>query len=74
MRPADLETDAARLRDAFDQLQNAWLETSDAWNDSVSRQFCETHLEPLGPVVKQTLDAAGRMAQLAEQAYRQCSE
>lgn len=74
MRPADLHTDTARLRNAFEELQRAWDETSDQWNDQVSRQFCESYLVPLGPAVKQTLDAAGRMAQLADQAYRDCSE
>ncbi len=62
MRASDLSTSAAHIRDVFDDLQIAWQEASAHWNDEVSRKFCETHLEPLGPVVKQSLDVMARMA------------
>jgi hypothetical protein len=63
MRPSDLSTSAAQIRDALDDLLMAWEETSAHWNDGVSRHFCETHLEPLGPALKQSLDVMGRIAQ-----------
>jgi hypothetical protein len=73
MRPSDLSTSAAHIRDAFDQLQIAWQEASEHWNDEVSRKFCENHLEPLGPVVKLSLDAISRMTQVVSGMHRDCS-
>jgi hypothetical protein len=64
MRTTDLATSAANLRDAFDDLLIAWQEASEHWNDNVSRQFCEHHLEPLGPTLKITLDSIARMSQI----------
>lgn len=72
MRTADLYTSAAHVRDAFDELQKAWLEASASWNDQVSRSFCDNYLEPLGPTVKLALDATSRMAQLVDQMHRDC--
>jgi hypothetical protein len=64
MRTTDLATSAANIRDALDDLLIAWQEASELWNDNVSRQFCENHLEPLGPVLKITLDSIARMSQI----------
>ena len=72
MRPSDLNTSAAHIRDAFDELQAAWEDTSAVWNDQVSRGFCQNHLEPMGPVVKLALDAIGRMAVLVNQMRQDC--
>jgi hypothetical protein len=72
MRSADLYTSAAHIRDAFDELQTAWQDAAGAWNDDVSRRFCETHLEPMGPVVKQALEAMARMGRLVGEMHRQC--
>lgn len=74
MRPSDLDTSAAHIRDAFDDLQAAWLEASANWNDQVSRAFCENYLEPLGPIVKLALDSASRMSQLVNQMHQDCGE
>lgn len=74
MRPWDLETNAARMRKATEALQLSWQETNDVWNDSVSQKFCETYLEPLGPAMKLTLDAVGRMQQLVNEIQRDCEE
>ena len=72
MGPADFYTSAAHIRDAFEELQTAWLDASQHWNDGVSRSFCENHLEPLGPVVKLALDSMARMSALADQMHREC--
>lgn len=74
MRASDLYTSGAHIRDAFDDLHTAWLETAELWNDGVSRNFCETHLEPGGPVVKLSLDAMSRMSQMVDQMYRECED
>jgi hypothetical protein len=72
MKPWDLDTSAAQLRDALDELQLAWRQTGDQWQDPVSQKFCETHLEPIGPAMKKALDAVGQMQQLVNQMTRDC--
>lgn len=72
MKPADLYTSAAHIRDAFDELQTAWQDASAHWNDDVSRRFCENYLEPLGPVVKMALDSMTRMSTLVTQMHNEC--
>jgi hypothetical protein len=72
MNSTNLYTSAAHIRDAFDELQAAWLDAAQHWNDGVSRSFCENHLEPTGPVVKLTLDAIARMSTLVDSMHRDC--
>jgi hypothetical protein len=72
MKPWDLDTSAAQLRDAWDELQLAWRQTADVWQDPVSQKYCETHLEPIGPALKKALDAVGQMQQLVNQMTRDC--
>jgi len=67
MRPWDLDTGAARLRKATEELQIAWEQTAEQWQDAVSQKFCERHLEPISPAMKLSLDAVGRMQQLMNQ-------
>jgi hypothetical protein len=64
MRPWDLDTSAAQLRHAMEDLQRAWSVVSESWNDNVSRQFAENYLDPIIPASKLTLDAAARMREL----------
>lgn len=72
MRPWDLDTSGAHLRDAMADLQLAWQQTEQAWQDGVSQRFCDAHLEPIGPVLKSSLEAVGRMQQLLNQMQREC--
>ncbi len=72
MRPWDFDTSAARLRKATEDLQIAWQQTAEQWNDEVSQKFCERHLEPIGPAMKLSLDAVGRMQQLMIQIQNEC--
>ncbi|MCA9232708.1 MAG: hypothetical protein KDA57_18810 [Planctomycetales bacterium] len=74
MRPWDLDTSAAQLRSAMEDLQIAWQETSEFWQDGVSQKFCETHLQPLGPVLKRSLDAVGQMQSLVNQMRRELDD
>ncbi len=74
MRPWDLDTSAAQLRGAMEDLQLAWQLASEHWQDSVSQRFCEMHLEPIGPALKQTLNAVGQMQQLVNQMQREVSD
>lgn len=74
MRSADLYTSAAQIRDAFDDLQAAWLEASEQWNDGVSRAFCQNHLEPLGPTVKLALDSMTRLGVVVAHMHAECEQ
>lgn len=72
MATFDFYTSTAHIRDAMDDLQIAWQDTTDDWNDAVSRKFCEKHLEPIGPAVKMALDALGHISQQVRQMQRDC--
>lgn len=70
MNPCDLDSGAARIVRGLKDLNAAWEEASEEWNDPVSRAIHKDHLEPIGPIVKTALDAVGRMRQLLQQAQR----
>ena len=42
------------------------------WNDAVSRNFQEHHLEPMLPQIKLALDAISRMSLLINEVERDC--
>jgi len=70
----DLHTNTARLRKSTEDLQIAWEQTAELWQDDVSRAFCERYLEPIGPAMKISLDAVGRMQQLLNQIHRELED
>jgi hypothetical protein len=72
MRQCDLATGAGRIRHAMENLQAAWTEASEQWNDAVSRHFEKNHLEPMVPNVKLALDAIARMSLLMDEVERDC--
>jgi len=74
MRLWDLDTGAAQLRDSFDDLQIAWQQTGEQWQDQVSENFCENHLEPIGPALKKAIEAVAQMQQLVNQVRRDCEK
>ncbi|MEQ8849706.1 hypothetical protein [Botrimarina sp.] len=70
MNPCDLDSGASRIVRGLKDLNAVWEEASEQWNDSVSEAVHKRYVEPIGPVVKSTLDAVGRMRQLLQQAQR----
>ncbi|MGI9457034.1 MAG: hypothetical protein ACR2NU_10755 [Aeoliella sp.] len=74
MKNCDLESGAGRIRHALEELELAWAEARDEWNDEVSQAFCDQHLEPMIPIVKTALDAIGRMDIMLRQAQRDCEK
>ena len=72
MRKCDLATGAARIRHALENVETAWSENADAWNDAVSRRFREQHLDPMIPRLKLALDAISRMGLLMDEVERDC--
>lgn len=70
MKPTDLYTGAGRIRHSMEEVLRVWEESSEQWSDSVSEAFYRDRLEPILPVVKNALDAVGRMQTLLDQARR----
>ena len=46
----------------------------ETWDDARSRSYHETHIEPLMPAVKDTLDALGRLAEVLDRACRDVAD
>ena len=74
MKQFDIYPHAAKIQNALDTLHLQWQQTSDYWRDEVQRKFAENHLDPLIPVVKNSLDAIARMGNVLDQAERDCGE
>ena len=74
MKQFDLSTHAAKLQSALENLQIQWQQTADTWRDNVRIQFAQNHLDPLGPIIKNTIDAIGRMSHVVDQAERECGD
>ena len=72
MRKCDLATGAGRIRHALKNLETAWHEASDEWNDAVSHRFRQQHLDPMIPDIKLALDAISRMDLLMDEVQRDC--
>jgi len=72
MRRCDLATGAGRIRHALEHLEIVWNESSQQWNDAVSRSFQENHLQPMVPRIKLALDAISRMDLLINEVERDC--
>jgi hypothetical protein len=72
MRRCDLSTGAGRIRHALENLEIVWNQSSAEWNDAVSRNFQERHLEPVLPRLKLALDAISRMSLLINEVERDC--
>jgi hypothetical protein len=72
MRIADLTSGAARLRDAADVLAAKWAETQEFWKDDNSRSLEENQLRPLAGELSSALTAIQRLAEVLDQAQREC--
>jgi hypothetical protein len=72
MRAWDLNSGAVRIEEAMKDLNSAKLRIAELWNDKVYHEFQETHLEPLDPLVRRTLEAIRRMAEVLAKAERDC--
>jgi hypothetical protein len=61
-----------KLELAAKGLLHAVQEAGGAWNDASYERFRETYIEPLGPKVRELLDAINRMDQVLHSADRAC--
>jgi hypothetical protein len=70
MKRVDFISAAARLEDALKELEAAWMETREQWNDSISQKVEDEYLLPLHGQVRTMLDAISKMSvkmRIAEQ-------
>lgn len=74
MPHVDLATPAARMHSSLEDLQAAWIDTQEKWNDQNRRKFEEDHLMPLAMTIKLSMDAAGRMGEILFEAERTCAD
>ena len=74
MRRWDLDTSAAQLRDALQDLERAWNVVSESWHDEVSRHFAERYLDPIIPATKMALDATSHIRELLQRAQTECEQ
>lgn len=72
MRISDLNTGTMRLTKAAKALRERWEQTRPNWSDGNAVDFERDVLIPLAPQITLTLAAIHRMAQLLEQAERDC--
>lgn len=72
MRIVDLRSPCANLMDAYEQLEIAWSNLKENWNDSAMRAFEDNYMQQIRPRVAMTLDAAGRLASVYDDAQRAC--
>ena len=54
------------------QLMGQWMETKGYWDDAVSREFEEQHLQPIEQDLKSALAAMDHMAVVLQQVRRDC--
>jgi hypothetical protein len=70
MKPPDLYSGGGAIRQALEDLLRVGEESREEWNDAVSKAFFEDRIEPIVPIVKNALDAVGRMQLLIAEAHR----
>jgi hypothetical protein len=69
-----LSSGSGKLNLALKALLLRWEETQGQWNDPVSQAFDENHYRPLESQLLATLRALDRLAQILDQARKECSE
>lgn len=74
MRICDLQTGSLQLTRAVKGLREAWLESAEHWQDGNRKVFERDHLEPLPPQVRLLLAGVQRLADVLEDAERECRD
>ena len=74
MRICDLVTGLGQLKRSAGHLKERWAETKASWNDETSQKFEEEHLSYLAPQITLTVATIHRLADLLEQAEKDCEE
>lgn len=72
MKRVDFVSASARLEDALNQLEMAWMATREHWHDSVSQKVEDDYLVPLHGQVRGMLDAVSKMSVIMRKAEQEC--
>jgi hypothetical protein len=72
MKRIDFVSPAARLEDALRQLEFAWQQTREHWDDPISRKVEDEYLMPIHGQVRSMLDAIGRLSGTMKHAEQEC--
>ena len=74
MRFCDLNTGLGQLTEAFSHLKERLAETKTHWNDDTSRQFQQTHLEPVLPRLRLAISAVQRLTEVLSKAEKELED
>ena len=69
-----LSSGSGKLNLALKALRQRWGETQAQWSDPVSQAFDENHYQPLEGQLLATLRALDRLAQILDQARKECGD
>jgi hypothetical protein len=72
MSQFDLTTPIGALRQVGDDVTREWNETIRVWNDANSREIEQNHLQPFLLELRDAINAMQRLAELVQQARREC--
>lgn len=72
MQICDMNSGAMLLTKAAKRLRTQWERTQPFWQDQNAAEFERDLLQPLGPQLSLTLARIQNMAQLLQQAERDC--
>ncbi len=74
MANARVSAGSNRLKQAIRALRDQWLVTEETWSDSVRRRFEERYLAPLEPATQAAVFGIQKLAEVLDQARRDCSD
>ena len=74
MRFCDLNTGLGQLTEAFSHLREQLAEVKTHWNDDTSRQFQQTHLEPILPRIRLTINAIQHLTEVLSAAEKELDD
>ena len=71
---AGLQSELARLEDAYKKLSAKWDRIREEWPDGNAEAIEVQFLEPLGQLVRNTVPAIGQLNDELNRSVRRCSE
>ncbi|MCG3209812.1 MAG: hypothetical protein FOGNACKC_03439 [Anaerolineae bacterium] len=66
----DLNVSQEQLNEVFQRLRQRWLNSGDAWNDKVRREFENNYWRTIEAETQATLKEMGKLAHIINQARR----
>lgn len=73
MKVAQFSTPLAKLQGAMENLQLAWVDVQQHWDDATSENLERAHLEPLLRELKAIIESTVPLSEGMTQAQRACA-